>query len=295
MNRFFFLLVIIVAFFSCEEVVELDYRQEQKICLNGVLNPDSLVRLSLHYTRPLDANDDFIPIDDAQILLYEDGQEWNTVSSLGNGTYGIDQYPQIGKTYRVKVNIGGNLPLSAETIVPERPDIDFTIKSKEKYAGWSEYSEVTQFYVLEVDYRINDRTGKDYYWNYHLGWYVPGEKYNFSASLAYFSPYADNFNREIDAETKLGFYYHFYMRQTDDGLDGHVLEFNKQMSTRSVDVFFNADEHYDRYIKSSVQSWLIEEWEVLPFKEPVQIYSNIENGTGIFGSASFTYISYRDE
>lgn len=294
MTRLLFPLIFIVLC-ACEETVHLDYQPEQKVCLNCVLNPDSLVRFSLHYTRSLDDNDDFIPIDDAQILLYEDGQEWNTVSSLGKGTYGIDQYPQIGKTYRVKVNIEGHLPLSAETAVQERPDIDTTIVSKTPYEGWSDYSPSSQYYYLSVDYQINDQPGKDYYWNYSLFWYYHWKTYHFASHIAYFSPYADNFNREIDAETKLGFYYHFYVRQTDDGVDGQSMKFNSLQDTRSIDCFFNADEHYDRYMKTSVQAWLIEEWEDLPFKEPVQIYSNIENGTGIFGSASFTCINYRDE
>jgi hypothetical protein len=295
MTRLLFPLIFIVLC-ACEETVHLDYQPEQKVCLNCVLNPDSLLRLSLHYTRSLDDNDDFIPIDNAQILFYEDGKEWNTVSSLGKGIYGIDQYPQTGKTYRVKVNIDGHLPLSAETTVQERPDIDTTIVSKTRNKTWNEYDPNTQFYYLSVDYQINDKPGKDFYWNYALGWYTPWETYHFASQVTYFSPYADNFNREIDAEEKIGFYYHFYVRQTDDGADGQTLKFNKQTTSwKHIDCFFNADEHYDRYMKTSVQSWLIEEWEDLPFKEPVQIYSNIENGTGIFGSASFTCINYRDE
>ena len=269
--------------FSSEQVVDFDYQPEQKISLVCVLNPDSLVQLSLYYTRALDDNTAFVPVEDARVVFYEDGQEWGTATYEQNGTYRLDNSPAIGKTYRLIADIADHLPLSAITIVPERPDVDTTIVSKTPYRFWNDHDPNTQFYFLEVEYRIDDQPGKNYYWN------------GFFHQISCMSPYADNFNREIDTEAQFGFYYHFYVRQTDDGVDGETMKFKKRLNTRMIDVFFNTDEHYDKYMKSSIQSWLIEEWEDLPFKEPVQIYSNIENGTGIFGSASFTYLSFRNE
>ena len=280
---------------SCEQVVDFDYQAERKICLNCILNPDSTVRVDLYYTQTLDETGEFEPVSEATIELFEDGEPWGTANHVSKGNYSLDKKPLAGKTYAVKCSTPGNLPLTAETTVQEKPNVSFVVQSRERYEGWREMDKSTQFFYLKIDYQLNDQSGKDYYWNYYLGWYEPWERYNYGVFVSYVSPHIDDFNRVVEPESQNGFYYKFYARLSDAGVDGEQLEFSKDMSTKIIDVFFNADEHYDRYMKSSVQSWLIEEWEDLPFKEPVQIYSNIENGIGIFGSASFTYLNFRNE
>ncbi|WP_430973455.1 DUF4249 family protein [Sunxiuqinia rutila] len=294
MKTCFTILSCCSVFLSCEQVVDFDYQTEQKICLNCVLNPDSTVSLDLYYTRTLDETGEFEPVSEATIEFFEDGEPWGTANHVSKGNYILDKKPLPGKTYAVKCNTPGNLPLTGRTTVQEKPNVSYVVQSKERYEGWREMDKSTQFYKLMVDYQLNDQTGNDYYWNYILFWYDAWEKYNFSSSLVYISPYIDDFNRVIEADSKYGFYYEYYARLTDTGIDGGVLEFSKDMSTKIIDVFFNADEHYDKYMKSSVQQKMIDD-ESLSFKEPVQIYSNIENGTGIFGSASFTYLSFRNE
>lgn len=49
----------------------------------------------------------------------------------------------------------------------------------------------------------------------------------------------------------------------------------------------DVDVNYDKYLKSTIKQDLNNS-ESLLFNEPVQIYSNIENGLGIFGSAAIT-------
>ncbi|WP_159517727.1 DUF4249 domain-containing protein [Sunxiuqinia indica] len=293
-NLLFFSVMIML---SCEQVVDFDYQAERKICLNCILNPDSTVRVDLYYTRTLDETGEFEPVTNATLEFFENGEPWGTANPVSEGNYQLDKKPLEGKTYAVKCTAPGNLPLTAETTVQEKPDVTYVVRSKEKSKGWQagQTGESTHFYNLLVDYRLNDQPGNDFYWNYEIFWYTPYQKYNFVHHVSYISPYIDDFNRVVEPESKNGFYYYYYARLTDVGVNESQLEFSKDTDTRVIDIFFNADEHYDRYMKSSVQSWLIEEWDDLPFKEPVQIYSNIENGTGIFGSASFNYLSFRNE
>ena len=51
----------------------------------------------------------------------------------------------------------------------------------------------------------------------------------------------------------------------------------------------DADENYDKYLKSTIKQMMNDGGSLL-FNEPIQIYSNIENGLGIFGSAAITKI-----
>jgi hypothetical protein len=79
---------------------------------------------------------------------------------------------------------------------------------------------------------------------------------------------------------------------TDEGFDGKVLTFTIQdiiAGGNRNQYFLNADEHYDKYIKTTLIKRMSEN-DDLPFYEPVQIYSNIENGYGIFGSCAITTI-----
>ncbi len=292
--KHYLILFCCLALFSCEKVVEFDYQTEQKICLNCILNPDSTVNLSLHYTRTLDETGEFEPVKDALIEFFEDGELWGTAINGTGGSYSLEKKPLIGKTYSLKVNLHESPALTAETTVQEKPGITYLVQSREKYFRWRDVDKSTHFYNLVVDYQLNDQAGKDYYWNYFLGWNSFKKKYTYGSWQAYISPYIDDFNRVIEPDSKYGFYYEYYVRLTDTGVDGGQLSFRKDMTTRRIDVFFNADEHYDKYMKSSIQQKMIDDQD-LPFKEPVQIYSNIENGTGIFGSASFTYLSFRNE
>ena len=83
------------------------------------------------------------------------------------------------------------------------------------------------------------------------------------------------------------------IRMTDEGYDGQELTFTIPDiigGAQRVKYFLNADEHYDKYIKTVIINRL-NETDELPFYEPIQIYSNIENGYGIFGSCAITTIN----
>lgn len=292
MKHIFYLLSISTLFFSCDEVVEVDYSSSSQACLNCILNPDSLINLSLYYSQALDKNSDFIAIENAEITLFENEEEKAKFTHIEGGTYRLNIYPKENKTYRISAVINSSLQLTAETTVPARPSIDTIAVEKVKNTNWRDTDSTTQYYNLTVKYQIVDTNGENSYWNYELLWNYSAQKYIFNSAPSYFSLYADNFNREVDSEKALGFYYHFYVRQTDTSADGGALKFDKNLTSRNKDYFFSADEHYDRYLKSSIQSWIVEEWDELPLSEPVKIYSNVENGTGIFGSAAFTSFNF---
>ena len=107
------------------------------------------------------------------------------------------------------------------------------------------------------------------------------------------APFADTFNRRYETEEKYGFVHYYQIRLSDERYDGQVLDFiipdlvpTNQYRAKHI---LNASEHYDKYIKTSILSRLNESSD-LPFSEPVQIYSNIENGFGIFGACAISTI-----
>lgn len=70
-------------------------------------------------------------------------------------------------------------------------------------------------------------------------------------------------------------------------MDGGILSFYDKAYQNEINLFLDADIHYDKYLKSTIKQRM-NDGDNLLFNEPVQIYSNIENGLGIFGSVAIT-------
>jgi hypothetical protein len=266
---------------SCEKNVTFDFDRPAKLCLNCILNPDSTITARLTLSRNIENTTTFQPVDDATIVLHENGTELGTLTSGGEGNYYLDYHPEPENEYEITVIHPDFENLTAETVVPQKPNVDH-------YPDTLEYIEQGGFYWLDVYYEIHDTPGPNNYWPY-LRHTLHGVTYSIGSSSSINSPFADDFSRVIDTGAKYGFEYEYYVRISDIGHDGKILFFTSHGKTGS---FFNitaSDEHYDKYIKSSVKARMNSEGE-LPFKEPVQIYSNIENGYGIFGACAITTI-----
>jgi hypothetical protein len=65
---FLFLLSIL---FSCVQDVNLEYDHEPKLCLNCVLNPDSIITATLTLSHALDNSENFEKVNNAIIKLFE--------------------------------------------------------------------------------------------------------------------------------------------------------------------------------------------------------------------------------
>lgn len=282
-NYLFILIIILGAtlFSSCEKEVTFDFEHHPKLVLNCILNPDSTVTARLSLSRNIENNTSFQPVDDATIVLYENGTELNTLTPEGEGNYFLDHYPEPLSEYEITVLHPYFEILNASTAVPQEPVV-------KHQPDTILYTEQGRFYWLDVYYEIHDIPGPTYYWLYgkHT---LHGVTYAGGGSASIKAPFIDDFNRRIDTEAKYGFRYSYYVRISDVGYDGDNLGFNRPGKTGSFFNVVSADEHYDKYIKSSIKARLNSEDE-LPFKEPVQIYSNIENGYGIFGSCAITTI-----
>jgi hypothetical protein len=259
---------LVFLFASCEKEVTIDFNQEPKLCLNCILNPDSIVRARLTLSRGIETNYDFETIDNATILLFKDEELLGELNSENNGNYSLNMKPFSDSTYRIEVLHPDFSQLTASTKVPEPPSVTYSYEI-------IDYGQQGSIYRINAFFDIHDQKDiANYYW------------------LAPFdtnAPFIDDFNRSLDTDSKYGYVYDYYMRISDEGYDGKVLSLNTLTIKDKTRYFWATDSHYDKYLKSSLKVQLNKEGE-LPFHEPVQIYSNIENGYGIFGSSATTTI-----
>jgi hypothetical protein len=272
--------------FSCEQDVTLEFNSKPKLCLNCVLNPDSLITASLTLSHLLDNSGNFEAVNNAVITLYEENNIKGTLKLKSEGKYILNHKPVSGKTYHIVAETTGYESIKAITTVPEQPII---LYSKDT----TRIIESVNRPIMNINVGVMDKVGNNFYWLYGT-WILKGRKDGGGCNPIN-APYVDTFNRYIDSDSKYGFRHFLQIRMTDEGYDGEQLTFTipdmagSGINFQSFMHFLNADEHYDKYIKTTLIKRMSEN-DDLPFYEPVQIYSNIENGYGIFGSCAITTI-----
>lgn len=285
MNRLL-LFFSILFFVSCEKEVTLNFEHTPKLCLNCILNPDSIITAKLALSKKLDDSDNFISVENATIKLYEEGILFGELTDYRNGHYLLNKKPTKGKRYKIVAESFDGKMVNATTLVPGAPQIVYVKDT----VGSTEYDARIRY---DLNVKLFDKPGKDNYWIYG-SWRVGGVMYG-GGSRAINAPFVDTFNRSIDTEAKYGFTYFLQIRISDEGYDGQVLDFIipdfivSDQHDSYYQHFLNADEHYDKYIKTTIINKMKEDSD-LPFYEPVQVYSNIENGYGIFGSCAITTV-----
>ena len=150
--------------FSCSKVVEykLPYSGD-KIVLNGLLNPDSVIQIRVSKSIPVgqEVAIEQIVISDAIVELWEDSVKIENLYYIQQGIYrSSSQFkPQINKGYRIKVSAINLPPAETETVyIPEIPrltDAHFTdsiaISSNQAVVG-------------KMRFEVMQTLLADYYW-----------------------------------------------------------------------------------------------------------------------------------
>ncbi|MBA4408622.1 MAG: DUF4249 domain-containing protein [Bacteroidota bacterium] len=286
---FFIYLFCLFLVFSCEKDLNTAIDVFKKPCFNCILNPDSVITATVSMSKSITNEGMPDKILDAVIELKEEGKPSLFLKHIGNGKYKTDHKPSVGTKYSVEISIPNYLTLKATTIVPIRPEVKYIkgyLKPKEEIK--SRYSSLP-FYPYTFE--INDKPGLNRYWVYSMEKYI-GNNYKWDFRSMYYGPdfiQYDDFNKETDAGFLNGFYFLYYLRILDSGIGSNVFQVNEECPVdQNYRYFFmDTDEHYDKYLKSTIKQ-AMNDGDNLLFNEPVQIYSNIENGLGIFGSAAIT-------
>ena len=278
------LISLFFAFVSCEKDLNTKVVISPKLCFNCILNPDSLIHGSLSLSQSISEEKTFVKIDHATIELKKDGQLIGTMQNTGNGIYRLNIKPSSGSFYEISIAAEGLPILHASTTVPEKPPVSYRLDNQE-YQDAGLYS---SYYTYRITYTIQDKPGANRYWHYKMRYINYNGFYWLFFDIN--STIIDDFNKVTDSSQRYGYYYMYYLRINDIQADGKTLTFTDLSYDKDVVYFMDTDEHYDKYMKSTIKQ-RINDGDNLLFNEPVQIYTNIENGFGIFGSAAI--ISYK--
>jgi hypothetical protein len=275
--------LFVVGFISCVKEVTLDFRDYQPhLVVNSLLVPDSIMKVNISKSERSDKEEMFPPVVDATVEI-SDGKNIFVLTNSGNGNYTVPAHPVSGGKYDLKVNSADGKTLTASSVIPSPPEILVTSVVDENY----------------IRVMIKDNPSEsNFYW-------VSLRNYNTSEKIFRYELYVesnfllfDDFNRirSEDRFLRKTYSYHFYARLTDLSFNGKQAEFripvywvtreeNPRDNYRQFLCIISADQHLDQYMKAALVQYELGVIGDMPvFHTPIDIYSNISNGKGIFGS-----------
>jgi len=116
LSTFFLLALIILP--SCRELVTDEFPEYTPIpTVNSILLKDSTIKVHVSLAGKLDTNQ-LALIDNAEVLLYVDGEYKETLILFDNGMYSSSVVVEPLKTYRCDVNIPGYELVSGSDLIP---------------------------------------------------------------------------------------------------------------------------------------------------------------------------------
>jgi hypothetical protein len=275
--KILFTLFLVAGLISCEKIVNVDLpKHESLLVANCLMLADSVV--SVHVSQSLGSLDlaRLPAVGNAIVSLYENGTFVESLSNMQEGYYVGSTIPKSDRTYALKIDAPGLTSVESSTVVPLAVPFTATIKD-------SATLDEQRMPLAEITISFQDPAGQKNYYELEI-------------------LYLDTMNRQISGVDE---YYPIYLQsrdpQLEQGINNSFLLNDETIDgeTYSLKGFVNSSLYnagheiiiYYRSVSKEYylfkKSYAVHQMTVgNPFAEPVQVYSNIKNGLGIFGAGS---------
>ena len=283
MNKLIGFLVVLTLFASCEKEISIDIPQHTPLLVGNCLF-ESGRPLLVHVSNSLGSLDNapLLGHDSAHVSLYEDGVFRELLFPVGEGFHGSILIPSPNKKYTLKIEESGYTSIESSDTAPD--SLAFTASVTD-----SAYFDENQTPFAEVLIQFQDPTSE-------------GNHYKINMS------YVDTLNQGMVGPMENP----IYMESEDPVVEKANIEdfllsdatFNGR--TYSLRIRINSNEYnygaavivrlsavstaYYKYMKTA---FINREGNGNPFAEPVIVYSNFENGRGVFAGSSTRVVRLR--
>ena len=291
LNLVAFLLCALYSITACVQEIPAPSPGERKVSVSCVLNNSDTQRLTLTYSKAPYSGSYFNEVEHAEATLYENNQPVGVFTKDGYGEWELAFRPEPGAQYRLEVKIPGEPVLSAVTSMPDVVDISLRDLSDEGCTKVLEqYSSSNPFWLFvmmsslyDIEYLIHPPVLADDPGLRLFAWigtdHKDADRFNQDGSMS----------EEISGYSKTLMYKNYVRVAAAADIDSqHPYTFMVQnaYSDASFVVIRTASEEYDRYIKSVIEKKTFYESDDDPVRwfDESSIYSNIENGLGIFAA-----------
>lgn len=305
------LIVIINGYFllSCTYSIEYPYKStSNKIVINCILYPDSIVNLSLSYPSNYPSeNDTFTIVNDAEVKFYENSNFIDIlIFDYETNIYKLDFKPAVGNTYSISILLPGHEEVFAHTYIPD----EFIFEAC--------YQPLMQNqYLNEIKSNLSSLQHDESYWIYFLSddyvYYkdsvddrtIYSPKSGPLISFIYsYDRIFDDFNSlfwkdgsqqyaNVLRLPHLGYdFYSYSVYSTSSALWPNSDSISDFQKNRFKMIVVKASKEADLYWKSVFLNHANKNFSIPnPFYEPVIVPSNIVNGTGVFAgvNSKFSY------
>lgn len=109
---------------GCSKSVDFDFPAHAPgLVLNGVFNPDSIFSIDLTSSNQISSNNDFNPVENASVRLFQNGNYLTDLQHSKKGIYRASIKPESLRKYEIRVTAPGFPDIAAHNHVPEKPAI----------------------------------------------------------------------------------------------------------------------------------------------------------------------------
>jgi hypothetical protein len=272
---------------ACETMVDLEVpREDPNLVINSQFWPDTEFELCVSDARDLiDGEGSMRAIEDAKVELLENGKLLEVVPYVGDCLYRSPKSrPVPGREYTVRASAEGYLDVEAVDPAPEPVRVEFDYELDDVHTEPIDVTitlhdplQIENWYRLMVLYRHTDPAG------YRETWYpAPGFKTDDEAII---SEAQDYIEFEDDGEFETAF---FSDKLLDHGPAGHAIRLKVPPpflldESDLIDLIVILDNVSYNLHQYATSHRLYREVGDNPFSEPVHVWTNVENGFGIFG------------
>lgn len=283
----------LASFYACEKEIDISIPdRERKIVINSLFTANE--PLSVNLTKSLSILDraDIVYLNDATVDLYTNNQFMEHLIFQSDGNYSGNILLQPAIDYKIVVNRNGNIA-TANNSIPNPVNIIsidtgsirlFDYDYLQCLIEFEDPAEEVNYYMLSANEKHTDIYE---YYDYDLDSL-------FVDTMEFSSSFFES--DDIIIENWIYINENSYALFTDNLIDGKSYSINIRFergsngyydsgvdSSKIVFSLFSVSEAYFRYFKTFA---LHRESYENPFAEPVQVFTNIENGLGVFAGFS---------
>ena len=283
-------------FTNCTKEIEFDAQDiAPRIVVNSLFTNDSLWTANISRSVGVLETTSYTSIDDADVSIFDgNGVQVTTLTNQGDGLYTslTGATPQADELYTIEVTAPGYTSVSATNRIPTAVQIN----SIDTVSSTNSDGED----ILETTINFQDPPANENYYMVEVlvkGTWIDefeGDTIEFREPLRIS---CNDINVEtINRFNSGGFENtYLYLMLKDENFDGedYALTFSviNYAELKDLELFgeirlVNTSEAYFNYLKSFN---MYQSASGNPFATPVQVYSNVENGMGIFAGGTLTY------
>ncbi len=295
--------------FSCETEVDFNIKSQNLLVVNSILSPDSIIQVHISRSQNLSDSSETISLNNAQVCIYKDSTFIEDLDFSGDGTYKSSFTPTAKANYTIQAESEDLTSVCATTTILAKTEIDTVITLAQEFLDYSSnrclqltFSDdgtTNNYYFLklegfEINYEYDEETDEP------IDSTVLFTDLRFVLNDPLISS-TDNSSSSAIINSILGTYESgnndkYWLAFSDININGtthtielYVLDGPHVTKATPLNIYLETihqDYYYYLQSISNTNTFL----ESATSGSTSSIYSNVENGTGLFSSANiFVY------